>query len=48
MLGGHAEEQVRSLFSYGRELMSIAGGIKPYAVRTLSLLDPPDQANKSG
>ncbi|MEW6760271.1 MAG: phasin family protein [Pseudomonadota bacterium] len=34
MLGGHAEEQVRSLFSYGRELMSIAGGIKPYAVRT--------------
>lgn len=34
MLGGHAEEQVRSLFSYGRELMSIAGGTKPYAVRT--------------
>lgn len=34
MLGGHAEEQVRSLFSYGRELMSIAGGLKPYAVRT--------------
>lgn len=34
MLGGHAEEQVRSLFSYGRELMSIAGGIKPHAVRT--------------
>lgn len=34
MLGGHAEEQVRSLFSYGRELMSIAGGVKPYAVRT--------------
>lgn len=34
MLGGHAEEQVRSLFSYGRELMSIAGGTRPYAVRT--------------
>lgn len=34
MLGGHAEEQVRSMLSYGRELMSIAGGIKPYAVRT--------------
>lgn len=33
MLGGHAEEQVRSLFSYGRELLSIAGGIKPYALR---------------
>ena len=37
MLGGHAEEQVRSLFSYGRELMSIAGGIKPYALRAASL-----------
>jgi len=34
MLGGHAEEQVRSLFSYGRELMSIAGGVRPYAVHT--------------
>lgn len=34
MLGGHAEEQVRSLFAYGRELMGIAGGIRPYAVRT--------------
>ncbi|MCD2515396.1 phasin family protein [Massilia sp. G4R7] len=33
MLGGHAEEQVRSLFSYGRELMNIAGGIRPYALR---------------
>lgn len=33
MLGGHAEEQVRSLFSYGRELMNIAGGVRPYAVR---------------
>ena len=33
MLGGHAEEQLRSLFSYGRELMNIAGGVRPYAVR---------------
>ncbi|MGI4721260.1 MAG: phasin family protein [Janthinobacterium lividum] len=33
MLGGHAEEQVRSLFTYGRELMGIAGGIRPVAVR---------------
>ncbi len=37
MLGGHAEEQVRSLFSYGRELMNIAGGIRPYSLRTPTL-----------
>ena len=33
MLGGHAEEQVRSLFTYGRELMDIAGGIRPVTLR---------------
>lgn len=33
MLGGHAEEQVRSLFTYGRELMDIAGGIRPVTPR---------------
>ena len=37
MLGGHAEEQVRSLFSYGRELMNIAGGIRVLAARTPAL-----------
>jgi len=32
-LAGHAEEQARSLFAYGRELMSIAGAIRPAALR---------------
>lgn len=30
-LGGAAEEQVHSLFSYTRELMSIAGSVQPFA-----------------
>jgi hypothetical protein len=30
-LGGQAEEQVRSLFAYGRELLGIAAGVRPYA-----------------
>ncbi|MFC0253344.1 phasin family protein [Massilia consociata] len=33
-LGGHAEEQVRSLFAYSRELLGIAGGVQSYAVRS--------------
>lgn len=37
MLGGHAEEQVRSLFSYGRELMNIVGGIRAYPLRAPTL-----------
>jgi len=32
-LRGHAEEQFRSLFAYGRELFSIASGAQTYAVR---------------
>lgn len=33
-LRGHAEEQFRSLFAYGRELFSIASGAQTYAVRS--------------
>ncbi|CAN7226646.1 phasin family protein [Massilia sp. LjRoot122] len=29
-LGGQAEEQVRHLFDYGRELLGIASGVRPY------------------
>ena len=31
VFGGHAEEQVRSLFDYSRELMGIASGVRLYA-----------------
>lgn len=37
VLGGQAEEGMRSLFAYGRELLGIAGGARPYAVRPLAL-----------
>jgi hypothetical protein len=37
LLGGQAEEQMRSLFAYGRELLGIAGGMRPYAVRPQAL-----------
>src|SRR5688572_13218226 len=33
VLGGHAEEQMRSLFAYGRELMGIASSVQPFAAR---------------
>ena len=36
-LGGQAEAQVHSLFAYGRELLGIAGGARPYAVRPQAL-----------
>lgn len=36
-LGGQAEEQMRSLFAYGRELLGIAGGMRPYAPRPAAL-----------
>ena len=42
--GGQAEEQMRSLFAYGRELLGIASGMRPYAVRPLALA--PIQADK--
>lgn len=31
-LGGQAEEQMRTLFSYGRELLGIASGMRPVAL----------------
>ncbi|MCC2971049.1 phasin family protein [Massilia sp. IC2-476] len=43
-LGGQAEEQVRSLFAYGRELLGIASGVRPYAVRPQALTLAPQQA----
>lgn len=36
-LGGQAEEQMRSLFDYGRELLGIASGTRPYSVRPQAL-----------
>lgn len=39
-LGGQAEEGFRSLFSYGRELLGIAAGVRPYAVRPQGLSAP--------
>lgn len=36
-LGGQAEEQMRSLFDYGRELLGIASGVRPYSVRPQAL-----------
>lgn len=39
-LGGQAEEQFRSLFAYGRELLGIAAGVRPYAVRPQALSAP--------
>lgn len=32
-LGSHAQEQLHSMFAYGRELISIASGAQAYAVR---------------
>lgn len=39
-LGGQAEEGFRSLFAYGRELLGIAAGVRPYAVRPQALSAP--------
>lgn len=39
-LGGQAEEGFRSLFAYGRELLGIAAGVRPYAVRPQGLSAP--------
>ena len=39
-LGGQAEEGFRSLFSYGRELLGIAAGVRPYALRPQGLSAP--------
>lgn len=39
-LGGQAEGGFRSLFSYGRELLGIAAGVRPYAVRPQGLSAP--------
>ncbi|MFN3791377.1 phasin family protein [Massilia sp.] len=36
-LGGQAEEGFRNLFAYGRELLGIAAGVRPYAVRPQAL-----------
>ena len=36
-LGGKAEEGFHSLFSYGRELLGIASGVRPYPVRPQAL-----------
>jgi len=36
----HAEEQVRSLFTYGRELFSIASAAQPQVARTLAAAAP--------
>lgn len=36
-LGGQAEEGMRSLFAYGRELLGIASGIRPPVLRPLAL-----------
>lgn len=43
-LGGQAEEQMRSLFAYGRELLGIAGGGRPYALRPQALALAPQAA----
>lgn len=39
-LGGQAEEGFRSLFAYGRELLGIAAGVRPHAVRPQALSAP--------
>lgn len=43
-LGGKVEEQMRSVFDYGRELLGIASGIRPYAVRPQALAMAPQLA----
>lgn len=43
-VGGQAEEQMRSLFAYGRELLGIASGMRPYAVQPQALALSPQQA----
>lgn len=35
VLRSHAEEQVRSLFNYGRELFNIGANAQPYGLRTI-------------
>lgn len=35
-LRSHAEEQVRSLFAYSRELLGIAAGVQPFLVRSVT------------
>jgi hypothetical protein len=36
VLRSHAEEQVRSLFAYSRELLGIAAGAQPFLVRSMT------------
>jgi len=36
VLRSHAEEQVRSLFAYSRELLGIAAGVQPLLVRSMT------------
>ena len=36
VLRSHAEEQVRSLFAYSRELLGIAAGVQPFLVRSVT------------
>lgn len=36
VLRSHAEEQVRSLFNYGRELFNITANAQPYGLRTIA------------
>jgi len=36
VLRTHAEEQVRSLFNYGRELVNITANAQPYGLRTIA------------
>ena len=43
-LGSQAEEQMRSLLTYGRELMGIASGMRPYAGRPQALASASQQA----
>lgn len=45
-LGGAAEEQVHSLFSYTRELMSIAGSVQPFAAGLKAAAAPAEAVAK--
>ena len=40
VLRTHAEEQVRSLFNYGRELFNIGANAQPYGLRTIAAATP--------
>lgn len=43
-LGAQAEEQVRHLFDYGRELLGIASGVRPYAALPQAMAQARQQA----